>query len=156
MIQSTCMKKFSLVLIAFVCLFLIRTDTMSQSSNTLTKEEVQNLKEPGTFKSITKYSDLPSALQKQLGKMADPGKPFNAGCVRTNNLPDLSLCFAAKSGDRLWICYQSGGICLVNRLELYDISDQKNKQLWSTVTPKPVQSMEDLIKAVQKETAKKN
>ncbi len=132
------------------------SDTSSNQEQSLTKEELQKLQEPNNFNSIKKYSQLPANLQNHLGKMADVGGNFNAGCCRTPELPDLGLCFAAASKERVWISYQSGGICLVNRLELYSLSKEKNKLLWSTVTPKPVKSMDDLISVVQKELAKKN
>lgn len=147
----------------FCSSFLVSTDVMSKSADSssnqeqsLTKEELQKLRETNSFNSIKKFSGLPQSLQKQFGKMADVGGNFNAGCCRTPELPDLGLCFAAASKERVWISYQSGGICLVNRLELYSLTGEKNFLLWSTVTPKPVKSMDDLISLVQKELSKKN
>lgn len=127
---------------------------MSKSTEqpNLTKDELQKLKNSGEFKSLSKFTQLPQSLQKLLGNMADVGGKFNAGCCRTEGIPDLGMCFAAASKDRVWISYQSGGICLVNRLELYTVSD--SKLLWSTVTPRPIASMEDLISLVQKELSK--
>ena len=123
----------------------------------LTQDEVKRLSDSAdAFKSIAKVSELPGGLNKTFGEMADPGKPFNSGCVRTPDLPSQSLKFAAATSDRLWISYQSGGFCLMNKLELHEISDNKNKLLWSTITPQPMASIKDISEFLKRTNSKKN
>lgn len=133
--------------------------SMSQTPapQNLTQDEVKRLSDSAdAFKSIAKVSELPGGLNKTFDEMADPGKPFNSGCVRTPSLPSQGMNFAAATSDRLWISYQSGGICLMNRLELHEISANKNKLLWSTITPRPMASIKDISDFLKKTNSKKN
>lgn len=121
----------------------------------LSNKEIKRISESSSsFKALSKVSELPAGLNKQLGELADPGKPFNSGCVRTPGLASQSLTFAAASNDRLWLSYQSGGICLMNKLELYELIGNKNKLLWSTITPRPLASLKEISEFLNKTISK--
>jgi len=139
-------------------LILIFPDTaMSQppKEQILNQDEVKRVSESAdSFKPISKVNELPGGLNKEVGEMADPGKPFNSGCVRTPNLPSQAMQFAAATNDRLWLSYQSGGFCLMNKLDLYEISGNKNKLLWSTVTPRPMASIKEISEFLKKTNSK--
>lgn len=123
----------------------------SAKEQNLSKEEIKRVSEScDSFKVISKVSELPGGLNKQLGEMADPGKPFNSGCVRTPGLANQAMKFAAASNDRLWLSYQSGGFCLINKLELYELQGKTNKLLWSTVTPRPMASLNEISEFLKK------
>ncbi len=140
-------------------IFVYPQISMSQTPQPqdLAQEEVKRLSDSGAdFKPIAKVSELPGGLNKTFSEMADPGKPFNSGCVRTKDIPSQSMKFAAATSNRLWISYQSGGFCLMNRLELHEISANKNKLLWSTITPRPMASIKDISEFLKNTNSKKN
>lgn len=135
-------------------LFLFPQQAMSEEQ-TLSKEEIKRVSESqDSFKTLLKVSELPGGLNKQVGEMADPGKPFNSGCVRTKGLPSQAMIFACASNDRLWFSYQSGGFCLVNKLELYELHANQSKLLWSTITPRPMASLGEISEFLKKTTSK--
>lgn len=134
---------------------LIVMSEESPKEQILSKHEIKLVSEASSlFKTISKVSELPAGLSKQLGEMADPGKPFNSGCVRTAGLAGQSMTFAAATNDRLWLSYQSGGICLMNKLELYELNGNKNKLLWSTITPRPMASLSEISDFLKKTVSK--
>ncbi|MCW5823489.1 MAG: hypothetical protein KIT34_11855 [Cyanobacteria bacterium TGS_CYA1] len=134
--------------------FLFPQYAMSEEQ-TLSKEEIKRVSESqDSFKTLLKVSELPAGLIKQVGEMADPGKPFNSGCVRTPGLASQAMKFACASNDRLWFSYQSGGFCLVNKLELYELQGNKSKLLWSTITPRPMASLSEISEFLKKTVSK--
>lgn len=150
---------FYTIPIVATLIFVYPQISMSQTPplQDLAQEEVKRLSDPGAdFKPIAKVSELPGGLNKTFSEMADPGKPFNSGCVRTKDLPSQGMNFAAASSNRLWISYQSGGFCLMNKLELHEISANKNKLLWSTITPRPMASIKEISEFLKKTNSKKN
>lgn len=127
---------------------LISMTTGPARCEELPEAELKKLDTPGYFKEVKTVKELPEAVRKLYPEMADPGKPFNSGCVRTDGLPSMAMTFALHSRDRLWICTEQGGIALVPQIVLYDISRRTPALIWKITRPMRIGNKEALKRAI--------
>jgi len=143
------MKATRLILVIAILISMITAMTTGPARcEELPETELKKLDAPGYFKEVKTVKELPEAVRKLYPEMADPGKPFNSGCVRTDGLPGMAMTFAMQSKDRLWICTEQGGIALVPQVVLYDISQKTPALIWKVTRPMHVGNKEALKKAI--------
>jgi hypothetical protein len=90
----------------------------------------------GEFSLVTKVESLPDEVKTTLAQafgqekleLANPGQKFNSGDV---GRPGRRLIFAGVSKDKCFIHYEQGGIGLMYRLVVFQISGQKVSFLWA-------------------------
>jgi hypothetical protein len=64
---------------------------------------------------------------------AEPGKPFQSTCVRTEGgAPSQSFIVGAKSKNLCLLYYQIGGFALVDTAELFELKGEHASRVWSS------------------------
>jgi len=139
-----CRKSFpgfgvSCLAAAFVIFFF---PILSYGASPVNNEELLSGLEKDKFTEVKSVKDLPeSAKSYYCGKsgsdiskvMADPGQPWESGCVRTGNSPSKGFVVGAKSKNFCLLYFESGGIALMDVIEVLKLSDGKPaERAWSS------------------------
>ena len=83
------------------------------------------------FSEVKQASLLPKAVLDQFeGGIADRGQPFNATDVIHRNLPNSMFVAAAVSKQYCIVSYWHGGISLMFRTSIFELSDDRARLIW--------------------------
>lgn len=107
------------------------------------------------FKIYDRVEDLPPQFSSGKGfrkptkeNMADPGKPFQIGCIGDGKRPEARLILAGVSGPYYFIYVETCGIGYNCQLNFYKNEGQKVEYLGRLNTVKRLWSVEKIKKAI--------
>ncbi len=121
------------------CVFA--TDAKCETLSPLSSEQLQHLNKD-TFEPLKNVASWPEGVKdyykesfkaNDLSKeFADPGKPFNAGCVKSaGGPPDMGFMLGAKSATLCIINYQIGGFALRDMVDIFELKGNSAQRLVS-------------------------
>ncbi|MBX9722962.1 MAG: hypothetical protein K2X81_16285 [Candidatus Obscuribacterales bacterium] len=120
----------------------------------LNKDTFEPLKTVASWPESVKEYYRSSLKSKDLSKeFADPGKPFEAGCVRTaDGPPDMGFMLGAKSGALCIINYQIGGFALRDMVDIFELKDHSAQRLVSkALYPGHAADLKQLLEQLRKD-----
>ena len=108
----------------------------------------------GAFTTITDVQQLPASVKQALTPkggsriemaMANPGHPWNEGCVVKKGLPMQRLIFAGASGEKSFVYYETGGYVHVWRVKVFSLEPSQTAiLLWTGVSGRSARNIDDL------------
>jgi hypothetical protein len=106
------------------------------------------------FQLIHKMSELPEVAKPLFRNwddnrfaMADPGEPWQSGCMGNGSLPRESLIFGGLSEDYAFVHYElSRGIANNYRIEVYRVRPTGWQPVWEETLPRAAHDMKQLRK----------
>lgn len=143
------------------CGLLMASAASAEKTSGLPTADRAHLMKSDSFAAISHVSELPAAVREKLlipasGKkapeyaMADPGKPWNPGCV-VDGTPSRRLLFAAVSKDHCVVAYESGGIAHMYRANLYRLGGANGGQTASPVWAAYISPKTETLDSLRKE-----
>ena len=106
----------------------------------------------GAFTTITDVKLIPNPVKQVLTpqgsshlEMANPGHPWNAGCVVTVLLPQQRLIFAGVSGEKAFVHYEQGGRAHMWYVKVFKLQpNQTATLLWTGVSGRAARNLDEL------------
>lgn len=82
------------------------------------------------FTEVKHADSLPKSVLAQLGKIADPGQPFNVTDVVDERLPSRQLVAGALSKQYCIMSYWQGGIAIYFETAVFELSNDNARVIW--------------------------
>ena len=143
------------------CAFAQHDNAKKSSSSSdltvMTVEEAARLVDSPSLHSLPKIADVPASVMSLYGagkNMAEPGGEFSAGCVGPG--PHTRMILAARIGDNILFCHESGGIAHFYKVSIYKLKGQTAQLLFDAMVQPAFENLESLRKAFHSGAVKEN
>lgn len=152
-------KYFSIIFSSLLVLCGSSSVYSQEETKPIAASVIDNL-EHDKFEAISSLKQFPQGVKdfysKWKGKniqdiFAEPGKPWQSTCVRTEaGAPSQSFVIGAKSNNLCVVYYEAGGYALVDTADLFAIKSGKAEKIWSaSMFRKHPKDMNELLSTVR-------
>ena len=133
------------------------SSSSSDLKTVMTVDEAAKLVDSPSLHSLPKIADVPASVMGLYGggkNMAEPGGEFSAGCVGPGLHTRMIL--AARIGDNILFCHESGGIIHFSKVSIYKLKGQTAQLLFDAMVQPAFENLESLRKAFHSGAVKEN